>query len=102
MRLSGAQSWSWLDVSLSLAPGRLCSNEEAVVSAAENAGRAVMLSGLTAAAGLLSLVVLPVPFLRSVGFGGMLIPFVAVFAAVTFAWWGFLAWFIWHLAHRVQ
>lgn len=59
------------------------SNEEAVVSAAENAGRAVMLSGLTAATGLLSLVVLPVPFLRSLGFGGMLIPFVAVLAAVT-------------------
>jgi hypothetical protein len=35
---------------------------------------------------------------------GRLIAFAAllVFAAVTFAWWGFLAWFIWHLAHRVQ
>ena len=59
------------------------SNAEAVVAAIESAGKAVMLSGLTAATGLLSLVVLPVPFLRSVGFGGMLIPFVAVFAAVT-------------------
>jgi RND superfamily putative drug exporter len=33
--------------------------------------------------GLLSLAVLPVPFLRSVGFGSMLIPFVAVCVAVT-------------------
>ena len=41
------------------------------------------LSGLTSAVGLLSLAVLPVPFLRSVGFGSMLIPFVAVSVAVT-------------------
>jgi putative drug exporter of the RND superfamily len=59
------------------------SNEEAVLAAAEHAGRAVTLSGLTAAVGLLSLGVLPVPFLRSVGYGGMLIPFVAVGVAVT-------------------
>jgi RND superfamily putative drug exporter len=58
-------------------------NEQAVIAAVESAGRAVALSGITAAAGLLSLVVLPVPFLRSVGYGGMLIPFVAVCAAVT-------------------
>ena len=59
------------------------SNEEAVLAAADHAGRAVTLSGLTAAVGLLSLGVLPVPFLRSVGYGGMLIPFVAVCVAVT-------------------
>ena len=59
------------------------SNEEAVVAAIQHAGRAVMLSGLTAAAGLLSLAVLPVPFLRSVGYGSTLIPFVAVCVAVT-------------------
>jgi RND superfamily putative drug exporter len=58
-------------------------NEQAVIAAVESAGRAVALSGITAAAGLLSLVVLPVPFLRSVGYGGMLIPFVAVCVAVT-------------------
>jgi putative drug exporter of the RND superfamily len=33
--------------------------------------------------GLLSLVILPVPFLRSVGYGGTLIPFIAVCVAVT-------------------
>jgi putative drug exporter of the RND superfamily len=58
-------------------------SDEAVVAALQSAGRAIALSGITAAVGLLSLVVLPVPFLRSVGVGGMLIPFVAVGVAVT-------------------
>ncbi|MBY8880700.1 MMPL family transporter [Actinacidiphila acidipaludis] len=59
------------------------SNEEAILAASPTAGRAVVLSGLTVAAGLLSLVILPVPFLRSVGVGGMLIPMVAIASAVT-------------------
>ena len=58
-------------------------NREAIVAASTTAGRAVVLSGLTVAIGLLSLVVLPVPFLRSMGVGGMLIPIVALSAAVT-------------------
>ncbi|MGH6958680.1 MAG: MMPL family transporter [Caulobacteraceae bacterium] len=58
-------------------------NEAAIISATRSAGRAVALSGLTAAVGLGSLVVLPVPFLRSVGWGTMLIPFTAVIVAVT-------------------
>src|ERR1019366_3898754 len=48
------------------------SNEEAVVRAMETAGRSVVLSGVTVAIGLVSLIVLPVPFLRSTGIGGML------------------------------
>jgi len=36
----------------------------------------VVLSGLTVAIGLLALIVLPVPGLRSVGYGGMLIQLV--------------------------
>jgi RND superfamily putative drug exporter len=59
------------------------SNTEAIVAAAHTAGRAVVLSGLTVAIGLLSLVVLPVPFLRSLGVGGMLIPLVAIAVATT-------------------
>ncbi len=59
------------------------SNEAAILAAAARAGRAVLLSGATVAVGLLSLVVLPVPFLRSIGFGGMLIPLVAIVAATT-------------------
>jgi RND superfamily putative drug exporter len=59
------------------------SNEEAVVRAMETAGRAVVFSGTTVAIGLLAMVVLPLPFLRSIGFAGMLIPLVSVIVAVT-------------------
>jgi putative drug exporter of the RND superfamily len=59
------------------------SNEEAILAASPTAGRAVVLSGATVAVGLLSLVILPVPFLRSIGLGGMLIPLVAIASAVT-------------------
>ena len=59
------------------------SGEAAVLAAADRAGRAVLLSGATVAVGLLSLVLLPVPFLRSIGVGGMLIPLVATVAALT-------------------
>ncbi len=65
----------------------------AIVAAGATAGRAVLLSGLTVAVGLFSLVVLPVPVRRSIGIGGMLIPLVAIAAAttllpVTLAAWG--------------
>jgi RND superfamily putative drug exporter len=67
--------------------------EESVLAAADSAGRAVVLSGLTVAVGLLSLLVLPVAFLRSIGVASMLIPLVAVAAAgtllpVVLAVWG--------------
>jgi putative drug exporter of the RND superfamily len=58
-------------------------NSEAVVAAMATAGRAVLLSGLTVAIGLLALVVLPVPGLRSVGYGGMLIPLISTSVALT-------------------
>ena len=57
--------------------------EEAIERAMASAGRAVVFSGTTVAIGLLSLVVLPVPFLRSVGVGGMLIPLVSVAVSLT-------------------
>ncbi|MFL6161766.1 MAG: MMPL family transporter [Jatrophihabitantaceae bacterium] len=53
-------------------------NHEAVRVAMETAGHAVLFSGITVAIGLLSLLVLPVPFLRSVGVGGFLIPLASV------------------------
>jgi RND superfamily putative drug exporter len=59
------------------------SNEQAIFGAMETAGRSVAFSGGTVAVGLLALVVLPVPFLRSVGYGGMLIPLVSVAVALT-------------------
>ena len=58
-------------------------NDEAVVVAMTTAGRAVAFSGATVGVGLLTLVLLPVPFLRSLGYGGLLIPLVTVIAAVT-------------------
>ncbi|MXM68580.1 MMPL family transporter [Streptomyces sp. HUCO-GS316] len=56
---------------------------EAVVRAVASAGHAVALSGATVAISLAALVVLPVPFLRSVGYAGLLIPLVSVAIAVT-------------------
>ncbi len=58
-------------------------NGVAVQRAMETAGMAVIHSGSTVAVGLLALIALPVPFLRSVGFGGMLIPLVSVVVAIT-------------------
>src|SRR4051812_45206949 len=57
--------------------------ESALVETMTHAGRAVIVSGSTVAIGLLSMVVLPVPLLRSMGVGGMLIPAVSVLAALT-------------------
>jgi RND superfamily putative drug exporter len=57
--------------------------ETALVETMTHAGKAVIVSGTTVAVGLLSLIVLPMPFIRSVGIGGMLIPFVSVLAAIT-------------------
>jgi RND superfamily putative drug exporter len=57
--------------------------EAAVQKAMETAGRAVVFSGSTVAIGLLALVALPLPFLRSVGYGGMLIPLISVIVACT-------------------
>ncbi|HEY7622374.1 MAG TPA: MMPL family transporter, partial [Solirubrobacteraceae bacterium] len=58
-------------------------NEAAVVAAMGTAGRAVVFSGTTVAIGLLALVVVPLPFLRSMGYGGLLIPLVATACAIT-------------------
>jgi RND superfamily putative drug exporter len=58
-------------------------NQAAVAEAMNQAGRSVVFSGLTVAIGLLSMIVLPVPMLRSVGYGGVLVPLVSVVVAVT-------------------
>ncbi len=59
-------------------------NHEAVVVAMETAGSAVLFSGVTVAIGLLALVVLPVPFMRSMGYGGALIPLASVLTTLSF------------------
>ena len=57
--------------------------ETALVEMMTHAGRSVIVSGSTVAVGLLSMVILPLPFIRSIGIGGMLIPAVSVLAAIT-------------------
>jgi putative drug exporter of the RND superfamily len=57
--------------------------DEAVVRAMQTAGRAVVFSGTTVAIGLLAMIVLPLPFLRSIGYAGMLIPLISVIVAAT-------------------
>ncbi|MFL5943362.1 MAG: MMPL family transporter [Gaiellaceae bacterium] len=57
--------------------------ETALVETMTHAGRSVIVSGSTVAVGLLSLIILPLPFIRSIGIGGMLIPADSVVAAIT-------------------
>jgi putative drug exporter of the RND superfamily len=57
--------------------------DEAVHRAMASAGRAVVFSGVTVAIGLVALVFPPVPFLRSIGLAGMLIPLVSVLVTLT-------------------
>ena len=63
--------------------GRGRDDREAVIRAMATAGRSVLFSGITVAVSLAALIALPVPFLRSVGFTGLLIPIVSVAAALT-------------------
>ena len=58
-------------------------NEAAVERAMQRAGSAVVFSGTTVAIALLALVALPVPVLRSIGIGGLLIALVSVAVATT-------------------
>jgi putative drug exporter of the RND superfamily len=57
--------------------------ESALVETMTHAGRSVIVSGSTVAIGLLSMIVLPLPLVRSMGIGGMLIPAVSVLTAIT-------------------
>jgi len=57
--------------------------DAAMVRTMRHAGRSVIVSGSTVAVGLLSMIVIPLPFLRSIGIGGMLIPAVSVVTAIT-------------------
>ena len=59
------------------------SSEEAIVRTMTTAGRAVVFSGFAVAAGLAMLLLVPVPFIRAMGVGGLLIPLVSILAALT-------------------
>jgi putative drug exporter of the RND superfamily len=58
-------------------------NHEAVRISVRTAGHAVFASGVTVAISLIALIVIPVPLLRSMGFGGMLIPLCSVAVVLT-------------------
>src|SRR5205823_10377487 len=57
--------------------------ESALVETVTHAGHSVIVSGSTDAVGLLAMIALPLPLLRGMGIGGMLIPIVSVLAALT-------------------
>src|SRR5205807_944376 len=62
---------------------RADSVDDAVVRTMATAGRAVIFSGLTVAIGLALLLFVPVPFIRSLGVGGFLVPLLSLAAAAT-------------------
>ncbi len=57
---------------------------EALETTMATAGRATLFSGLTVAIGLALLLLMPVPFMRSMGAGAVLIPLVSIAASATF------------------
>jgi uncharacterized membrane protein YdfJ with MMPL/SSD domain len=57
---------------------------EALESTMATAGRATLFSGLTVAIGLALLLLMPLPFMRSMGAGAVLIPLVSIAASATF------------------
>jgi uncharacterized membrane protein YdfJ with MMPL/SSD domain len=56
---------------------------EALRTAMATAGRATLFSGMTVAIGLALLVLMPLPFMRSMGVGGLLVPVVSIAASAT-------------------
>jgi uncharacterized membrane protein YdfJ with MMPL/SSD domain len=57
---------------------------EAVVETMKTAGRATLFSGSVVAIGLALLVFMPLPFMRSMGVGGLLVPLFSIAASATF------------------
>ncbi|HXY84455.1 MAG TPA: MMPL family transporter [Gaiellaceae bacterium] len=57
--------------------------DDAIVRTMRTAGRAVIFSGATVAIGLGLLLFMPLPFMRSMGVGGFLIPLVSIAGAAT-------------------
>ena len=59
------------------------STDDAIVRTMRTSGRAVVFSGITVAIGLALLLLVPVPFIRSLGIGGFLVPLASIAAAAT-------------------
>ena len=58
-------------------------NHAAILAANDHAGRAVVLSGVTVAIGMLSLLIIPVQFIQGIGLGSLLIPLSALATSIT-------------------
>ena len=58
--------------------------QAALVKTMTTAGRATLFSGMTVAVGLGLLIFMPLPFMRSMGLGGVLVPLVSIAASATF------------------
>jgi RND superfamily putative drug exporter len=58
--------------------------EEALVRTMTTSGRATIFSGMTVALGLALLILMPLPFMRAMGLGGVVVPLVSIAAAATF------------------
>jgi len=56
---------------------------DAIMATVRTAGRTIALSGVTVAIGLVTLFLVPVPFVRSLGAAGLVVPIVAVLAGLT-------------------
>ena len=63
--------------------GKERSVEDAIVNTMVSAGRTVVFSGIAVALGLSVVLIVPVPFVRSLGFAGLVVPLVSVAAALT-------------------
>jgi RND superfamily putative drug exporter len=59
------------------------SHDEAILETMTHAGRTILFSGLAVSLGLALMLLLPVPFLRGFGLGGLLVPAVGVVCALT-------------------
>ncbi|HZO34353.1 MAG TPA: MMPL family transporter [Gaiellaceae bacterium] len=62
---------------------RAQSTDDAIVRTMATAGRAAIVSGIAVAIGLAVLAAMPVPFIRSLGIGGLLVPLAAIAATAT-------------------
>ena len=57
--------------------------DDAIVATMASAGRSVLFSGVAVAIGLATLLLVPVPFVRSLGVAGLIVPVVALSTALT-------------------
>lgn len=58
-------------------------SQDAVVSTMATAGRTVLISGFIVSIALMTLLLVPVPFVRSLGIAGLVVPLTSVIAALT-------------------